>query len=156
KILSADIVYDMGWSLNPAIDIGQVEGAFIQGVGYLLTEKLVFEQEGPEKGRLNSVNTWRYKPPAVTTIPLEMNVHLFPRDIAENVPEDPNDLFSSKEVGEPPLVLSNSVFFAVKNAVRASRLERNLSGLFRMDAPATVQEVRRACDVSINDFKNPH
>jgi xanthine dehydrogenase/oxidase len=155
KILSADIVYDMGWSLNPAIDIGQVEGAFIQGVGYLMTEKLVFEQEGPEKGRLNSVNTWRYKPPAVTTIPLEMNVHLFPRNKA-NVQEDPNDLFSSKEVGEPPLVLSNSVFFAIKDAVRASRLERNLSGLFRMDAPATVQEVRRACDVSINDFKNPH
>jgi xanthine dehydrogenase/oxidase len=85
-----------------------------------------------------------------------MNVHLFPRDIAKNVPEDSNDLFSSKEVGEPPLVLSNSVFFAVKDAVRASRLERNLSGLFRMDAPATVQEVRRACDVSISDFKNPH
>jgi len=120
-----------------------------------MTEKLVFEQEGPEKGRLNSVNTWRYKPPAVTTIPLEMNVHLFPRNKA-NVQEDPNDLFSSKEVGEPPLVLSNSVFFAIKDAVRASRLERNLSGLFRMDAPATVQEVRRACDVSINDFKNPH
>jgi xanthine dehydrogenase/oxidase len=155
KILSADIVYDMGWSLNPAIDIGQVEGAFMQGVGYLLTEKLVFEQEGPEKGRLNSVNTWRYKPPAVTTIPLEMNVHLFPRDIPD-VPEDANDLFSSKEIGEPPLVLSNSVFFAVKDAVRASRLERNLNGLFRMDAPATVQEVRRACDVSISDLKNPH
>src|SRR5947209_859663 len=149
------LAYDMGWSLNPAIDIGQVEGAFVQGIGYLLTEKLVFEPEGPEKGRLNTDNTWRYKPPAVTTIPLEMNVHLFPRNIPD-VPEDPNDLFSSKEVGEPPLVLSNSVFFAVKDAVRASRLERNLSGLFRMDAPATVQEVRRACEVSINDFKNPH
>ena len=155
KILSADIVYDMGWSLNPAIDIGQVEGAFIQGVGYLLTEKLVLEPEGPEKGRLNTDNTWRYKPPAVTTIPLEMNVHLFPRNIPQ-VPEDPNELFSSKEVGEPPLVLSNSVFFAVKDAVRASRLERNRSGLFRMDAPATVEEVRRACDVSIDDFRNPH
>ena len=89
KMLSADIVYDMGWSLNPAIDIGQVEGAFIQGVGYLMTEKLVFEQEGPEKGRLNTVNTWRYKPPAITTIPLEMNVHLFPRDLAESVPKIP-------------------------------------------------------------------
>ena len=67
----------------------------------------------------------------------------------------PQRSFSSKEVGEPPLVLSNSVFFAVKDAVEASRLERNLNGLFRMDAPATVQEVRRACDVSISDFKNP-
>ena len=151
KIISADIVYDMGWSMNPAIDIGQVEGAFIQGVGYLLTENLVYEPSGEDEGRLNSSNTWRYKPPATTTIPLEMNVHLFPRDdkSVAGIPEDPNEIFSAKEVGEPPLVLANSVFFAVKGAVRASRVERGLSGLFRMDAPATVQEVRRSCDVSL-------
>lgn len=149
KILSSDIVYDMGWSLNPALDIGQVEGAFVQGVGYLLTENLVFQEDGPEKGRLNTVNTWRYKPPAITTIPLEMNVHLFPRDRVSFIPENPNEIFSAKEVGEPPLVLANSVFFAVKAAVRESRLERKLSGLFRLDAPATVQEVRRACEVTI-------
>ena len=151
KIISSDIVYDMGWSMNPAIDIGQVEGAFIQGVGYLLTENLVYEPSGEDEGRLNSSNTWRYKPPATTTIPLEMNVHLFPRDdkSVAGIPEDPNEIFSAKEVGEPPLVLANSVFFAVKGAVRASRLERGLSGLFRMDAPATVQEVRRSCEVSL-------
>ena len=152
KILSSDIVYDMGWSLNPAIDIGQIEGAFVQGIGYLLTENLVFEPDGLERGRLNTTNTWRYKPPAVTTIPLEMNVHLFPRNLASNIPDDANELFSSKEVGEPPLVLANSVYFAVKHAVRASRLERNLSGLFQMNAPATVQEVRRACEVSVEDL----
>lgn len=152
KILSADVVYDMGRSMNPAIDIGQVEGAFMQGVGYLLTEKLVFESKGDVKGRLNSVNTWDYKPPASTSVPLEFNVHLFPRGTVPSVPEDPHDVFSAKEVGEPPLVLANSVFFAVKAAVRASRLERGRDGLFRMDAPATVEEVRRACDVSINDF----
>jgi xanthine dehydrogenase/oxidase len=152
KILSADIVYDTGWSLNPAIDIGQVEGAFVQGIGFLLTENMVFEPEGPEKGRLNTTNTWRYKPPAVTTIPLEMNMHLFPRNLAKSIPDDANELFSSKEVGEPPLVLANSVYFAVKYAVRASRLERKLSGLFQMNAPATVQEVRRACEVSIEDL----
>ena len=50
KILSSDIVYDMGWSMNPAIDIGQVEGAFVQGVGYLLTEKLVFQATGAGRG----------------------------------------------------------------------------------------------------------
>jgi xanthine dehydrogenase/oxidase len=149
KILSSDIIYDMGWSLNPALDIGQVEGAFVQGVGYLLTENLVFQEDGPEKGRLNTANTWRYKPPAITTIPLEMNVHLFPRDRVSFIPENPNEIFSAKEVGEPPLVLANSVFFAVKAAVRESRLERKLSGLFRLDAPATVQEVRRACEVTI-------
>jgi xanthine dehydrogenase/oxidase len=154
-ILSSDIVYDMGWSMNPAIDIGQVEGAFVQGVGYLLTEKLVFQGDGPEKGRLNTANTWRYKPPATSTIPLSLNTHLFPRNSlsVQDIPEDSNDIFSAKEVGEPPLVLANSVFFAIKAAIRASRLERDRSGLFRFDAPATVQEVRRACDVSIADLE---
>lgn len=150
KVLGTDIVYDIGWSLNPALDIGQVEGAFVQGIGYVLTEDLVFQPEGtPGEGRLNTVNTWRYKPPAVTTIPLEFNTHLFPRDLAPEVPENPANVLSSKEVGEPPLVLATSVFLAVKDAVRASRLERGLDGLFRLDAPATVQEVRRACAVDL-------
>jgi len=150
KIISSDIIYDMGWSMNPAIDIGQVEGAFVQGIGYLLTEKLVSETEGANKGRLNSTNTWRYKIPAITTIPLEMNTFLFPRDeeSVQSIPEDPNQIFSAKEVGEPPLVLANSVFFAIKAAIRASRIERNLDPLFRFDAPATVQEVRRACEIT--------
>jgi xanthine dehydrogenase/oxidase len=153
-ILSSDIVYDMGWSMNPAIDIGQVEGAFVQGVGYLMTEKLVFQDDGPEIGRLNTTNTWRYKVPAVSSIPLSLNTHLFPRDLlsVQDIPEDPNDIFSAKEVGEPPLVLANSVFFAIKAAIRASRLERNLPGLFRFDAPATVQEVRRACELSLDEL----
>lgn len=153
KIISSDVVYDMGWSLNPAIDIGQVEGAFIQGVGYVTTENLVHQPDGEEKGRLNTLNTWRYKPPAVSTIPLELNTHLFPRSRAEHVPENPNGLFSSKEVGEPPLVLAGSVFFAIKAAVRASRLERGLDGLFNMKAPATVQEIRKACAVSLEEME---
>ncbi|WP_224242558.1 molybdopterin cofactor-binding domain-containing protein [Hyalangium gracile] len=153
KVLSSDIAYDMGWSLNPAIDVGQVEGAFVQGIGYVLSEKLAFEPDGPEAGRLNSVNTWRYKPPAITSIPLQLNVSLFPRDSVD-VPASPMEgIFSSKEIGEPPLVLATSVFLAVKAAIRASRLERKLSGLFRFDAPATVQEVRKACEVSANDLK---
>lgn len=154
QILSSDIVYDMGWSMNPAIDIGQVEGAFVQGIGYLTSEKLVFQEDGPGLGRLTTDNTWRYKPPAAASIPLELNTHLFPRDSLSvaDIPENPNDIFSAKEVGEPPLVLANSVFFAIKAAIRASRLERGLSGLFRFDAPATVQEVRRACEVSPVDL----
>jgi xanthine dehydrogenase/oxidase len=152
KILEADLVYDMGWSLNPALDIGQVEGAFIQGVGYVLTEKLVMEETGKDKGRLNTLNTWRYKPPAITTIPLNLNTYLYPRDQSQNIPENPNGLLSSKEVGEPPLVLASSVFFAVKAAIRASRVERDLDPLFRFDAPATVQEVRRASEVRDRDL----
>ena len=154
KIISSDIIYDMGWSMNPAIDIGQIEGAFVQGIGYLMTEKLVSETDGAYKGRLNTTNTWRYKIPAVTTIPLEMNTYLFPRNDAsvETIPKDSNEIFSAKEVGEPPLVLANSVFFAIKAAIRASRIDRDLPKLFRFDAPATVQEVRRACDVREKDL----
>jgi xanthine dehydrogenase/oxidase len=145
----------MGWSMNPALDIGQVEGAFVQGIGYLLTEKLVFEPQGENVGRLNTDNTWRYKIPAITTIPLEMNTYLFPRDLASvaSIPEDTNDIFSAKEVGEPPLVLANSVFFAIKAAIRASRIERDLNPLFQFDAPATVQEVRQACAVKEEHYE---
>jgi xanthine dehydrogenase/oxidase len=134
-----------------ALDVGQVEGAFVQGIGYVLSEWLVYQADGEEKGRLNTDNTWRYKPPAVPNIPLEMNTYLFPRNLAPEVPENPSDVLSSKEVGEPPLVLATTVFLAVKAAVRASRVERELSGLFRMDAPATVQEVRRACEVRLSE-----
>ena len=147
KILSTDLMYDMGWSMNPALDIGQVEGAYIQGVGYLLEEWMVFQDgEGDDQGRLNTLNTWRYKLPAITSIPLQFNTHLFPRDRAD-VPDNPNELLSAKEVGEPPLVLGVSAFLALKQAVRASRVERGLSGLFRFDAPATVQAVQTACEV---------
>jgi xanthine dehydrogenase/oxidase len=146
KILRADIVYDMGKSLNPAVDIGQIEGAFMQGVGYVLSENIVRQPDGPEAGRLNTDNTWTYKPPAISTVPLEFNVSLFPQP--PHIRRDPNALYSSKEVGEPPLVLANSVFFAVKSAVRASRRERGLSPSFHMSAPATVQTVNTACSLS--------
>lgn len=151
KVLAVDIVYDMGKSLNPAIDIGQIEGGFIQGLGYVLTEELVFQEThaegGPARGTMNTPNTWRYKPPAVETVPLEMNVSLFPRELAKNVPENPYTLLSSKESGEPPLVLANAVFLAIKEAVRASRVERGKSPYFQFDAPATVQAVAEACEV---------
>lgn len=153
KIISADIAYDMGMSLNPAVDIGQVEGAFVQGVGLLLTEKLAFQPKGDvNQGRLNSTNTWRYKIPATTTIPLRMNTHLFPRS---EVPFDlsPTEgVLSSKEVGEPPLVLATSVFLAVRNAVRASRVERGLDPFFVLDAPASVDAVSTALAVTPGQF----
>ena len=77
-----------------------------------------------------------------------MNVWLFPRELAILVPENPNDLFSSKEVGEPPMVLANSVFFAIKSAVRASRKERKLPENFPMTSPASVQTIAQACEVT--------
>jgi xanthine dehydrogenase/oxidase len=152
-VLRADLVYDMGKSLNPAIDIGQVEGAYVQGLGYVLTEDVVLQPDGPNLGALNADNTWRYKIPATTTIPLEFNVDLFPRSDAPEVPENPFDLLSSKEVGEPPLVLAATAYFALKHAVLAARQDRGHSEWFLLEAPATVQRVREACLVEIDDLK---
>lgn len=151
-VLRADLCYDMGKSLNPAIDIGQVEGAYVQGLGYVLTEDVVFQPDGPNIGALNADNTWRYKVPATTTIPLEFNVDLFPKKDAPLVPEDPFELLSSKEVGEPPLVLAITAYFALKHAVLEARKDRGHPEWFFLEAPATVQRVREACLVEIEDL----
>ena len=141
-VLRADIVYDMGRSQNPAIDIGQVEGGFVQGVGYVTSEEMVYQPDGPRRGALNSTNTWTYKPPAAMSIPLQMNVDLFP--YPEN---DADPLLSSKEVGEPPMALAVTVFFAIKHAILAARKDQGDDSWFELDAPATVQRVAAACSV---------
>jgi xanthine dehydrogenase/oxidase len=151
-VLRADVLYDMGKSLNPAIDIGQVEGAYIQGLGYVLSEDVVIQPDGPNQGALNADNTWRYKIPATTSIPIELNVDLFPRSDAPEVPDNPYDLYSSKEVGEPPLVLAATAFFAVKHAILAARQDRGHDEWFALEAPATVQRVCEACLVTDDDL----
>lgn len=161
KVLSVDIVYDMGKSMNPAIDIGQVEGAFIQGMGMLTSENLTYQPDAggdqpQELGRPNAVNTWRYKIPAQASIPLVMNTYLFPRSQG-GVPDNVDTgIYSAKEVGEPPLVLANCVFFAIKSAIRAFRKEQSPDKkddwFFTLNAPATPQEVSRACGVNTGDL----
>jgi xanthine dehydrogenase/oxidase len=151
-VLRSDILYDIGDSINPAIDIGQVEGAFVQGLGYVLSEEVIFQPDGPNKGMLNTDNTWRYKLPATTSIPIEMNVDLFPRSDAPGIPDNPNDLLSSKEVGEPPLVLAITAFFAIKHAILSARKDRGHDEWFPLEAPATVQRIREACLVERQDM----
>lgn len=151
-ILRADICYDMGKSMNPAIDIGQIEGAFVMGIGNVLSEELVFQPEGEQRGALNTTNTWQYKPPASTSIPLDLRVEIFPRQAASEVREDPNLLLSSKGVGEPPCVLAASVHSAVKQAVLAARKDRGHQDWFQLRSPATVERVREACAVEPGDL----
>lgn len=151
-ILRSDLVYDMGKSLNPATDVGQIEGSFLQGVGRVLTEEIVWQSKEPGLGTNNTPNTWGYKIPATTTVPLELNVDLYPRDDSAQVPENPNLLMSAKESGEPPLCLAATVYFAVKHAILAARKERGEDGWFRLDLPCTVQRVREACQVGIGDL----
>ncbi|XP_066122938.1 xanthine dehydrogenase/oxidase isoform X2 [Saccopteryx bilineata] len=138
KNLRTDIVMDVGCSLNPAIDIGQVEGAFVQGLGLFTLEELHYSPEGSLLSRGPST----YKIPAFGSIPTEFRVSLL-RD-------SPNKkaIYASKAVGEPPLFLAASIFFAIKDAIRAARAQHtdtNAKELFRLDSPATPEKIRNAC-----------
>ncbi|KAK6489636.1 xanthine dehydrogenase/oxidase isoform X1 [Huso huso] len=135
KNLSTCIVMDVGLSLNPAIDIGQIEGAFMQGVGLYTLEELRYSPDG----NLYTRGPGMYKIPGFGDIPTEFNVSL--------LREAPNSkaIYSSKAVGEPPLFLASSVFFAIKDAIYAARTESGLRGPFRLDSPATPERIRTAC-----------
>ena len=107
KLLRADALYDAGKSLNPAIDIGQVEGAFIQGMGWLTTEELWWNGDG----KLMTHAPSTYKIPGVSDCPEEFRVKLYDNANVED------SIHRSKAVGEPPLLLPFSVFFAIRDAI---------------------------------------
>ena len=134
KLLRVDIVHDVGESLNPAIDLGQVEGAFLQGAGWLTTEELYWDRDGALKTHAPST----YKIPTCGDWPAEFNVKLL-----EGGRNREDTIYRSKAVGEPPLMLAISVFHAIKDAV-ASVAEYRLSP--RLDAPATPESVLMAVE----------
>ncbi|XP_056424495.1 xanthine dehydrogenase/oxidase isoform X4 [Hyla sarda] len=135
KNLRTDIVMDVGMSLNPAIDIGQVEGAFVQGLGLFTLEELKYSPDG----NLYTRGPGMYKIPAFGDIPAEFNVSLL-RDCPNS-----KAIYSSKAVGEPPLFLSASIFYAIKDAIMSAREESGVTGIFRLDSPATPERIRNAC-----------
>uniref|UniRef100_A0A671RA85 Xanthine dehydrogenase/oxidase n=1 Tax=Sinocyclocheilus anshuiensis TaxID=1608454 RepID=A0A671RA85_9TELE len=136
KNLHTSIVMDVGKSLNPALDIGQVEGGFMQGLGLFTLEELRYSPDG----YLYTRGPGMYKIPSFGDIPIELKVSLL-RDT-------PNEkaIFSSKAVGEPPLFLAASVFYAIKDAIIAARAESGLTGPFRLDSPATPERIRNGCE----------
>ena len=129
KILRADILHDVGASLNPAIDIGQVEGGFIQGVGWLTTEELVWN----DQGRLMTSGPASYKIPAIADMPIDFRTHLL-----ENRSNPEDTVFNSKAVGEPPFMLGMSVWSAIKDAIRSVA---EPGTLVKLDTPATPERV---------------
>jgi xanthine dehydrogenase large subunit len=131
KLLRADALYDAGKSLNPAIDIGQVEGAFIQGMGWLTTEELWWDAAGSLKTHAPST----YKIPAVSDCPEDFRVRLFENRNVED------SIHRSKAVGEPPLLLPFSVFFAIRDAV-SSVGDHKLNP--PLNAPATCEAILNA------------
>lgn len=131
RLLRADLLHDAGNAINPAIDIGQVEGAFIQGMGWLTTEELVWN----DQGKLMTHAPSTYKIPAINDCPSDLRVTLFENQNHEHT------IMRSKAVGEPPLLLSFSVFFAIRDAI-ASVTSDQINP--HLDAPATAESILKA------------
>ncbi|MCX7250202.1 MAG: xanthine dehydrogenase molybdopterin binding subunit [Burkholderiales bacterium] len=131
RVLAVDILHDVGRSINPALDIGQIEGGFIQGMGWLTSEELVWDAQG----RLLTHGPSSYKIPSAGDLPAEFRIELWPEANRED------NVFGSKAVGEPPLMLAISVWEALRDAVAQARGD----GLpVRLDAPATPERLLRA------------
>ena len=134
KLLRVDILHDVGRSLNPAVDLGQIEGGFIQGLGWLTTEELWWD----EKGRLRTHAPSTYKIPTANDRPDDMRIQIWEK--GEN--RSPT-IYRSKAVGEPPLMLAISAFSAITDAVSAAGDYRAFP---RLDAPATPERILMAVE----------
>lgn len=132
RLLRVDILHDCGKSLNPAIDMGQIEGGFIQGAGWLTTEELCWN----EKGELMTYAPSTYKIPTSSDVPVDFRVQ-----ILESVANREETVFRSKAVGEPPLMLALSVYYALKDAVSSVAGDGQHVSL---QAPATPEAVLNA------------
>jgi len=144
RTLRSDVIVDVGSSINPAIDIGQIEGAFIQGMGWSTIEEVVYADDDHTwirpRGKVFTTGPGTYKIPAFNDVPEVFNVSL-----QENV-DNPFAVHSSKAVGEPPFFLGSCVYYAIKDAVSAARKE-NLGddGYFEFRMPATSERIRMLC-----------
>jgi xanthine dehydrogenase large subunit len=146
KLLRADVLHDAGRSINPAIDMGQIEGGFVQGMGWLTTETLWWNREG----RLMTHAPSTYKIPAVSDTPAAFDVRLYANENVEPT------VFRSKAVGEPPLLLAFSVFLAMRDALAAAA--PHARGAPPLDAPATPEAILAALEkwlAATNDGTNP-
>ena len=140
KIIRADILHDAGKAINPAIELGQIEGGFVQGAGWLTMEEVNWDTNG----KLTTHSPSTYKIPAVSDMPEKFNVEIFKK--GKNIE---NVINKSKTTGEPPLMNAMSVFFAIKNAI-ASTANYNL--IPNLDSPATPEKIL----ISINNLKKKY
>ncbi|XP_078085384.1 aldehyde oxidase 1-like isoform X2 [Mustelus asterias] len=135
KNIRTDIIIDAGSSINPAVDIGQIEGAFSQGLGLFTMEELKYSP----KGVLYTRGPSQYKIPAVCDIPEQLNVSLLSGS------KNPKAIYSSKGVGESAVLAGCSVLYAIKDAITAARRETGLTGNFTLNSPSTPEQIRMAC-----------
>ena len=154
RTLRSDVLVDVGSSINPVLDIGQIEGAFTQGMGWSTIEEVMYGDDDHTwirpTGRTFTTGPGTYKIPAFNDVPEVFNVRLM-----ENV-DNPFAVHSSKAIGEPPFFLGTSVFYAIKDAIRAARQQNTgLDSYFEMRLPGTSERVRMYCadDIAVAAVK---
>ena len=144
-VLASEIVYDCGQSLNPAVDIGQIEGGLMMGLGYFLQEEITYDNT---TAGLKNIGTWEYKPPNAQDVPSVFNVTLM-KDMYNT-----DGILGSKATGEPPYILANSIFFACKMAIDSARSQSaqvqsrrggNSMPYLQLSAPLTIDQRQQAC-----------
>uniref|UniRef100_A0A182Q7D1 FAD-binding PCMH-type domain-containing protein n=1 Tax=Anopheles farauti TaxID=69004 RepID=A0A182Q7D1_9DIPT len=140
-----DILEDVGESMNPGIDVGQIEGAFVMGLGYYLTEALVYD---PLNGALVNNRTWNYKVPGHRDIPVDFRVSFLSKS------SNTAGVLRSKATGEPALSLSPVVTYAVRNALRAARRDAGLPDVWlHMGSGMTPEKIFGLLESSIDQYK---
>ncbi|KAI8427486.1 hypothetical protein MSG28_002019 [Choristoneura fumiferana] len=146
EILRVDIIEDCGTSVNPEIDIGQIEGSFIMGVGYWTSEHVIYDEK---TGELLTDRTWYYHVPCAKDIPLDFRIKI--RKNSYN----PLVALGGKAVGEPATCLAICVAFAIREALAASREETGYpkTEWFRVDGPFTLEANVLSADVRLDEFK---
>ncbi|CAG0900815.1 unnamed protein product [Cyprideis torosa] len=142
-IRRVDLIEDAGESISPLLDVGQVEGAYVMGMGYWLQEEVKYD---PETGKSLNKNTWEYKPPLSKDIPADFRVTLLP-----NAP-NANGVLRSKATGEPPLCMSVSALFAVKNAIHAARVDVGNPDWWDLAAPATNDKIQQMALTTVDQM----
>ncbi|XP_073981126.1 uncharacterized protein isoform X3 [Rhodnius prolixus] len=144
QILRADILEDAGESVSPFVDIGQIEGAFVMGLGYFHSEEIIYDKED---GRLLTNRTWTYWPPGAQDIPIDFRITM-----RRNAP-NPNFVLRSKATGEPPLCLSVTLQHALKMAIRSARGDAGLpEEWFDLGQPCTFEKVLLTAVTDLKDF----
>jgi len=153
--LRADVKMDVGQSINPSIDYGQIQGAFVQGLGLFTMEESLWLRNGPMAGNLFTRGPGAYKIPGFRDIPQEFNMSLL-KDVEW---KQLRTIQRSRGVGEPPLFMGSAVFFAIRDALRAARKmvgveakvgdSADAGGLLRLESPATPERIRLACEDEI-------
>ncbi|XP_059174522.1 uncharacterized protein LOC131954776 [Physella acuta] len=140
-----DIMADFGESINPTVDIGQVEGAFVMGLGAYLSEDLHFDKK---TGQVLNDGTWEYKPPTTKDIPIDWRIHFMP-----DTP-NPVGVLSSKAAGEPPISLAVGALLSIKSGVEAVREELTGERSFiPVEAPYTVEKVQLSSGINLEHLR---